>query len=278
MEISQKAKRRKRPKAKIPENLSMEMILRKSFLDSFKEYVECCSLAGVKQMCDPTLSIVTRILWAISFCGAIATICYFLQYIWSDTLNRPLIVTMESTTYPISLINFPAVAICSNNRISKKALTKFAMEEYLDLADEESSLEDVEKVILNWGRLINFSFNASLNSNRMYQKMAQKYRNDNRRIEQVMRTLAPTCEDILVKCAWAGVIVDCMSIFHMHRIANRGHCCTFNYWLRKLDKEVKKQSEPGELHGLTFLLDTKLEDYAYPLYAIEGFDTPTPGV
>jgi hypothetical protein len=56
------------------------------------------------------------------------TTCYFLCFIWFDALRKPLIVTMESSTYPISDIDFPAVAICNVNRISKKALVEYAKE------------------------------------------------------------------------------------------------------------------------------------------------------
>lgn len=41
-------------------HLSIEMILRKSFKDCVKEYVNNCCLPGVRQMCDPKIGTIHR--------------------------------------------------------------------------------------------------------------------------------------------------------------------------------------------------------------------------
>lgn len=48
---------------------------------------------------------------------------------WEDFTISPLVTTLHDTLYPSSEVPFPAVAICNNNRISKRAAIKYA--EYL---------------------------------------------------------------------------------------------------------------------------------------------------
>lgn len=59
-------------------------------------------------------------------CTIIVTLAYCLYFVWSG-LSKPLIVSMESTTYSIANIDFPAVALCNVNRVSNKA-SKFVAE------------------------------------------------------------------------------------------------------------------------------------------------------
>ncbi|XP_049877884.1 pickpocket protein 19-like [Pectinophora gossypiella] len=214
--------------------------------------------------------------WTVIFCVSFGTGWYFLHYTWSGTLNKPFIVTTETSEYPIGQIDFPAIAVCNINRISKKALSKFAAEVYPELAEKES-LEEVENMLLNLGRLIDYSYNESVRNHPVFVKMIHKFRGNTKQILPVMKNLAPRCEDMLIRCAWAGALVDCEQVFSLRRTANRGFCCIFNYVVKFknsdfIQSEIKRQSVPGFIHGLHILLDPMLDDYAYPLKSIQGFD------
>lgn len=47
---------------------------------------------------------------------------------YNDFTTNPLVTTLHDTVYPIKNIPFPAVTVCPNNRISKKAAIQFAEE------------------------------------------------------------------------------------------------------------------------------------------------------
>ncbi|XP_013170503.1 PREDICTED: sodium channel protein Nach-like [Papilio xuthus] len=55
---------------------------------------------------------------------------YFFWYLWYGSLSSPLIITIQSSMYPISNIEFPAIAICNTNIISKKALLELEWNNY----------------------------------------------------------------------------------------------------------------------------------------------------
>ncbi|CAH2094360.1 unnamed protein product [Euphydryas editha] len=106
-------------------NMSLEMILRRITKKTLKEYTMNCSINGVSSLFDTKISYKERLIRVAIFSVMFGSIFYFLQYLWFGNLAKPLIVTMESTTYPISNIDFPAVTICNFNRISKKALQNY---------------------------------------------------------------------------------------------------------------------------------------------------------
>jgi acid-sensing ion channel, other len=67
-------------------------------------------------------------MWAvIHFIGACALIFFTTTSFESFTQN-PLITTLYDTIYPVKYIPFPAVTICNNNRISRRAAEEFAKE------------------------------------------------------------------------------------------------------------------------------------------------------
>ncbi|KPJ01464.1 Sodium channel protein Nach [Papilio xuthus] len=98
------------------------MALRNIFKQCFVEYTRNSSVGGLWQITNPKTPITQRIVWLMIFglmCGIGA---YFFWYLWYGSLSSPLIITIQSSMYPISNIEFPAIAICNTNIISKKAL------------------------------------------------------------------------------------------------------------------------------------------------------------
>lgn len=51
---------------------------------------------------------------------------YFLNSMWEIYTNDSVIVTTESKNFPLYEVNFPGVAICNVNKISKKKAVAFA--------------------------------------------------------------------------------------------------------------------------------------------------------
>ncbi|XP_046971603.1 sodium channel protein Nach-like [Vanessa cardui] len=268
-------KRLYRPRAK---NMSFEFILRRVTRKTFKEYAMNCSLAGVTKIFDPNSGYKERLVRMAMFCVMFGSIFYFLQYLWFDNLAKPLIVTMESNTYPISNIEFPAITFCNFNRISKKALQKYVKKNYRKLAPNNESIEQVEWFCKQLGRLLDYSYNKSVQVHPILFSFV-KHLGDSHNIINLMKELSPPCEDLLIRCSWSGDIIDCKKIFSVHRTV-RGHCCTFNVVL-SLDATgsfdnsiytVKRQHEPGQLNGLNVVLDTMVDDYTYTLYNMIGYE------
>lgn len=48
----------------------------------------------------------------------------------------------------------------------------------------------------------------------------------------VLKMLAPKCENLIVKCFWAGQLKNCLEEFQLKTFID-GPCCVFNYQYKK---------------------------------------------
>ncbi|XP_059058270.1 sodium channel protein Nach-like [Achroia grisella] len=258
------------------ETVSTELILRKSFVEMLREYTSHSSIAGVKKITDSNIQKILRMMWSSILCAMFGITCYFIHYTWSDTLSKPFIVTMESTTYPISNINFPAIALCNSNRISRKSLK--AIVSNINTHHNYTSKE-LQWFYMQHGRFLDFTWNERLRTLAAVEYYNSQYYKNSQQIVSVMKKLAPNCDEMLLSCMWGGDIVNCSDIFSVRRTV-RGHCCVFNYVLdynsadspNQTIADVKKQNQAGYYNGLNVFLDPIAEDYVYPLNNIKGFD------
>lgn len=69
-----------------------------------------------------------RFMWAIIHIFGACSLIFFTKTIYASFAENPLITTLYDTIYPVGNIPFPAVSICSNNRISKREAIAFAKE------------------------------------------------------------------------------------------------------------------------------------------------------
>lgn len=69
-----------------------------------------------------------RLFWySIQLC-ALAGAGYIFLYAFDAFANKPTYTSLESVNYPIYEIDFPAIAVCPVNKISKKAALAYATE------------------------------------------------------------------------------------------------------------------------------------------------------
>lgn len=59
--------------------------------------------------------------------GVSATVFIF-WHAWQNFTNQPTFTTLQSVKYPIWRVPFPAVSVCSVNKISRKAARAYAEE------------------------------------------------------------------------------------------------------------------------------------------------------
>ncbi|XP_028171195.1 sodium channel protein Nach-like [Ostrinia furnacalis] len=279
--------------------LSLEMIVRKSAREAGREYISHCSVAGVKQIRDPDIGIIERLIWIALFVVMVASLIKTLMDTKQQTILNPLIVTMESSTHPISDIDFPAIALCNVNRISKKSLEALATNIFTQLLESEkqppnehfplppppwirekgnvTTLRYVHNYVYQLGYLLDYWWDENTKIDPHIDELLSP-ENNTRMLIDIMKELAPSCEDMLVTCIWAARRINCSDIFQVRR-TSRGHCCAFNYVLdydsakrpSGTIAEVKRQNVPGYLQGLNILLDPKIEDYAYTVSPSLGF-------
>jgi hypothetical protein len=69
------------------------------------------------------ISISSRVMWVILCISSI--LCgYLIEPVYTKWRSSPTFTTVASTNYPIWKIDFPAVTVCSNNKVMGKQLTE----------------------------------------------------------------------------------------------------------------------------------------------------------
>lgn len=77
----------------------------------------------------PAISTTPRILWYLALSIALASAVYIFLTALEGFSSKPAFTALKSVKHPIWKVPFPAVAICSVNKISKRAARDYA--EYL---------------------------------------------------------------------------------------------------------------------------------------------------
>ncbi|XP_013145068.1 PREDICTED: sodium channel protein Nach-like [Papilio polytes] len=119
-------------------------ILKESVKTVGKDYCAESSISGLKHLVNDNTSFLERIIWIIIMISALICSVSLVWLTFRKYYSAPLVTTQMPAGVSVSKIIFPAVGICSNNRISKRAITELARklvkEERNKMYDEEGML------------------------------------------------------------------------------------------------------------------------------------------
>ena len=84
-----------------------------------------------------------RSLWCLSVIGS-CILCGFLVYpIYSKWQNTPTITSVEETNYPIWNIYFPAVTVCSNNKVVESQIgSLLKLQPWKNISKEDKTFKE----------------------------------------------------------------------------------------------------------------------------------------
>ena len=68
-----------------------------------------------------------RILWIILVIGMMVLSVFIIIPVYEKYENTPTVTTVSDTYHPVWNLNFPAITICSNNRIIESQLDKLLL-------------------------------------------------------------------------------------------------------------------------------------------------------
>ncbi|XP_055645241.1 pickpocket protein 28-like [Toxorhynchites rutilus septentrionalis] len=203
---------------------------------------------------------------------------------WHNFTTNPLITTLHNRHFPIEFVPFPALCVCSNNRISRAAAHRFAEQLRRNDALKRNVSFFLEQVKL-LGSLYDFEYENPQEMNK-FQQLLDLYdagnTSEKHNISDRIAMLAPRCEDMLLRCFWNGNEFPCMGkngMFEMKQ-TQYGSCCVFNSTGHMEDNDDQTQMYPSSNHlcrteietaGMMLLLNDSLNDYFYNHYNSIGF-------
>ena len=85
----------------------------------------------------------SRLLWCILCISSIVSFCFLSYPVLMKWINFPTITTILQTNFPISEITFPAVTICSNNKVFSKKV-------FDTIRDENGPYVKKSNIVILW--------------------------------------------------------------------------------------------------------------------------------
>lgn len=79
----------------------------------------------------------TRLIWLLLHIVTAVSLVVVLSLTWEQFVAQSFVTNLKDPLYPVENVPFPAVSICSNNRISRKAAIKYAEELLVILSNIE---------------------------------------------------------------------------------------------------------------------------------------------
>ncbi|CAH4028574.1 unnamed protein product [Pieris brassicae] len=201
-----------------------------------KEYCKESSISGLKHLVEERTPYIERAIWTITL---IAALIYSVSLVWM-TFQRyyqaPLVTTQIPEGISINKIIFPAVGICTNNRISKRAVTELANDLLKEKRNEKYNEKEMLSMLFGLGLLYNLQMDPNIVDVMELHQTLGEYD-----VNELMKNLTPKCEDLLLRCSWNKNSMACSKLFDF-RLTMNGYCCTFNY-LRSSDVMFEESTD-----------------------------------
>ncbi|KAG5309983.1 PPK28 protein, partial [Acromyrmex insinuator] len=248
-----------------------------------KLYYEYSTINSFKYFADSQRPWFERILWIIIHYTIISFLVFMVYISYYEFMTTPLVTSTETDDYKTTLLSFPAIAICSINRISRQSATELATN--ISKANiTNQTVDEILILIMRLGNLYVYDFDVlNLTDNNHdveLDKLLTIYYNGTYDVTEIMKTLTPQCSMMLLKCKLHGKYTNCSTLFKFRKTPD-GYCCTFNY-VRESD-DIPEQNDETELskseqvwdlgieRGLTVVMDPLLDDYFYSILPIKGW-------
>ncbi|CAG4984253.1 unnamed protein product [Colias eurytheme] len=237
---------------------AVETRLRKSFVDAAKEFYRHSTC--VRLLYRQSTGHYGYIYTIVSF----LLLCFGIYTLVTDVghmLEAPNIeVSPHVQRQQPGLLEFPAIALCSYNVISRKATTNYA--KILNQRDKNKTftLDEIESNLLAYGGLVS---RTKTKFNMNFIKFLDSVDQETN-VTNILLKLSPDCGDMLVYCEWKNKSIPCRHIFGT-RMTPHGFCCLMNSRYAPEDSSRK----PMYLHshnygtGLLVVVQEDVDDFMF---------------
>ncbi|XP_036675289.3 pickpocket protein 19 [Drosophila suzukii] len=250
-----------------------------SFAAALKDLLQNLSFHCYSKLVEPGRRIKERFFWFIFHITALSVLIAFL---WGTYTNEreALVTTMYHPMYPIWKVEFPAISVCSLNRISQRAAWQYAHE----LSGKDPKHRNASHFYDQLKAFMYMYYDptdlADIDNALRFQSFLDKFDTGEEDLffntRKRMHFLTPNCSDMFVSCRIAGRLFDCMDKFET-TLTSHGYCCTFNYDGRYVNKRDFRQRYFGPDMGLVLTLKSDPRDNFYKINGHNGYPDPYSG-
>uniref|UniRef100_A0A1B0G526 Sodium channel protein Nach n=1 Tax=Glossina morsitans morsitans TaxID=37546 RepID=A0A1B0G526_GLOMM len=191
------------------------------------------SLHGYNKLFDSELLLYEKLIWLCLHITTFVVMIIILSFTWDYFVAQYFAINLHDPLYPVENIAFPAISICSNNRISYQAAENYAIE--LSQKDVFNNSKEYfmarityfSSLYSKYGRVNNIE---ELSNFQMFLDNYGIWDNDTfYNVLRTMHLLTPKCDELLVKCWLDGNEIECFHKNHFQTgLTAYGPCCIFN--------------------------------------------------
>ncbi|XP_061394788.1 pickpocket protein 28-like [Musca vetustissima] len=233
------------------------------------------SLHAYNKFVDSGLFSYEKFIWLCVHVTILCFMCVALTYTWDQFVLQHFSINLYDPLYPVQNVPFPAVSICSNNRISHKAALQYAQE----LSKVDPYNRSVDFFMKRIAYFNSFYFrHDKLESHldyREFQKFLDHYGTDDNEtfynMLKIMQRLTPKCEDFILACMLGAKRVNCFEEQTFQtQLTQYGPCCMFNS-NDSYRKRTYRTRFSGSGMGLIVVLNTSHADDMASLLNMDGY-------
>uniref|UniRef100_A0A182QFM1 Sodium channel protein Nach n=1 Tax=Anopheles farauti TaxID=69004 RepID=A0A182QFM1_9DIPT len=244
--------------------------------DTFRTVVQCfcenSTLHGLRYVYGGDRML--RMLWQLVCLISIGFTMIMGMIAWMRFRTTPTITTIETMTYPIWNIPFPAVTVCNINKIDKRKASVIIDQIVKEFGMSE---ENATGLLVAQASLVNFEA-----VNTTYLELERVLGLMGWNPDKLLLELNQPCDELIKVCYWLGSEVPCPHVIHRTR-TDYGFCCSYNVdetmhpLIAKRNQtdhqapyRAKRLSGAGRHVGLSILIDVEPDTYMAPTKSYYG--------
>ncbi|KAE8737086.1 hypothetical protein FOCC_FOCC017456, partial [Frankliniella occidentalis] len=224
---------------------------RKAFRQEAKEFCLFTGLHGYKYIVQPGKHRAERLFWILVVTVSLVAAVLLMMIAYDFNRSHPTILAVDTTHYPLWAVDAPGVTVCPSNKVLRSKARQLLKTMCVSRAVRASPRRarpalrslvrrvlpaDVseEELLDELGLLVELIVPRSNNATK-FARLQNILDKNSLSIDEVMRQVTPSCDDLLIRCIWKRrQCLHCSDIFRQVPTAY-GYCCSFNYMDRDLD-------------------------------------------
>ncbi|XP_022166699.1 sodium channel protein Nach-like isoform X2 [Myzus persicae] len=184
------------------------------------DYCENGSIHGLRHVIQKDEKPLNRFMWILLLIVASIAIVVLVSASWEKYSYSSMEIAVDDPRYPLTKIDFPAVTICPISKIIYSKALKLVLNKHPSDSDLRTRWTNSLMILAR----IQFPHNTNLYYMLQNASLVNIPLDD---ISDIMLKLAPSIDDIFIKCFWRGVTYKCKDILRFQR-TEEGFCYSFN--------------------------------------------------
>ncbi|XP_015371445.1 PREDICTED: pickpocket protein 19-like [Diuraphis noxia] len=184
------------------------------------DYCENGSIHGLRHIIQKNETPWKRLMWILLLIVASIAIVVLVSASWEKYSYSSMEIAVDDPHYPLTKIDFPAVTICPISKIIYSKALKLVLNKHSNDSDLRTRWTNSLMALSR----MQFPHNTNLY---YILKNIPTIKIPLDDISDLMLKLAPSIEDIFIKCFWRGVTYKCKDILRFQR-TEQGFCYSFN--------------------------------------------------